>query len=148
MTHSESEILPPKCSPTTHLRSLGQYREQYAHSVKDPQAFFSAMGNDLIHWHSPPKTIFTGGLMHGDHVWFEGGKLNVSYNCIDRHALKNPNKIAIIYEHDEPGNSSKITYQQLLQQGNNSSQFQFVSSQTRSSSSRSRKETALQYTCQ
>ena len=47
--------------------------------------------------------------------WFEDGQLNVSYNCIDRHAKKNPNNIAIIWEGDDPNNSEKITYKQLLQ---------------------------------
>ena len=46
--------------------------------------------------------------------WFEDGQLNVSYNCIDRHAKKNPNNIAIIWEGDDPNNSEKITYKQLL----------------------------------
>ena len=47
--------------------------------------------------------------------WFEDGELNVSYNCIDRHAKKNPDKIAIIWEGDDPKDSKKITYKELLQ---------------------------------
>ncbi|MDC3131949.1 acetate--CoA ligase [Pelagibacteraceae bacterium] len=46
--------------------------------------------------------------------WFEDGNLNVSYNCIDRHAKKNPERIAIIWEGDDPNDSEKITYKQLL----------------------------------
>ena len=46
--------------------------------------------------------------------WFEDGQLNVSYNCIDRHEKKKPNDIAIIWEGDDPNNSEKITYKQLL----------------------------------
>ena len=46
--------------------------------------------------------------------WYEDGKLNVSYNCIDRHAKENPNKIAIIWEGDDPKDTKKITYKELL----------------------------------
>ncbi|CAG8849432.1 7543_t:CDS:2, partial [Racocetra persica] len=51
---------------------------------------------------------------HGDVAWFREGRLNASYNCVDRHALKNPDKVAIIYEADEPGHDRKITYGELL----------------------------------
>ena len=46
--------------------------------------------------------------------WFEDGNLNVSYNCIDRHAENNPDKIAIIWEGDDPNETKKITYRDLL----------------------------------
>lgn len=48
--------------------------------------------------------------------WFGDGELNVSYNCIDRHAERNPDKVALIWESDEPGHSEHITYGQLLRQ--------------------------------
>ena len=47
--------------------------------------------------------------------WFEDGELNVSYNCIDRHAKSNPGKIAIIWEGDNPKNTKSITYKELLE---------------------------------
>ena len=46
--------------------------------------------------------------------WFEDGNLNVSYNCIDRHAENNPDKVAIIWEGDDPNETKKITYKNLL----------------------------------
>ncbi len=46
--------------------------------------------------------------------WFEDGNLNVSYNCIDRHAKNNPDKVAIIWEGDDPNETKKITYKELL----------------------------------
>ena len=46
--------------------------------------------------------------------WFEDGNLNVSYNCIDRHAENNPDKVAIIWEGDDPNETKKITYRDLL----------------------------------
>ena len=46
--------------------------------------------------------------------WFEDGNLNVSYNCIDRHAKNNPDKVAIIWEGDDPNETKKITYKELF----------------------------------
>ena len=46
--------------------------------------------------------------------WFEDGKLNVSYNCVDRYAKTDPDKIAIIWEGDNPNDTQKITYSELL----------------------------------
>ena len=46
--------------------------------------------------------------------WYEDGELNASYNCLDRHIEKNADKIAVIWEGDDPSNSRKITYQELL----------------------------------
>ena len=56
------------------------------------------------------------GYAEGDVTWFRDGILNVSYNCIDRHAQRDPNSIAFIWEADEPGNHVKITYGTLLQE--------------------------------
>lgn len=54
--------------------------------------------------------------MEGDIAWFLGGQLNVSYNCVDRHAIATPDKTAIIWEADEPGHHQHISYKQLLHQ--------------------------------
>jgi acetyl-CoA synthetase len=55
-----------------------------------------------------------GSFKDGDVSWFLNGELNVSYNCVDRHALSNPDNVALIWEADEPGMSQKITYKTLL----------------------------------
>lgn len=62
------------------------------------------------------ETTHIGSLEHGDNAYFVGGRLNASYNCVDRHAIKNPNKPAIIYEADEPGDGRIITYGELLRE--------------------------------
>ena len=56
----------------------------------------------------------SGSMDDGSLAWFKNGKLNVSYNCIDRHIEKNKDKIAIIWEGDKPGIERKITYGELL----------------------------------
>lgn len=65
----------------------------------------------------PPRSIFssdTSSLLYEPRSP-EGG-LNVSYNCLDRHAYKNPDKTAIIYEADEPGQAREISYAELLRE--------------------------------
>src|SRR2546421_11419928 len=59
-------------------------------------------------------THFLGSLENGDIAWFLEGRLNASYNCVDRHAFKDPNRPAIIYEADEPNEGRTISYAELL----------------------------------
>jgi acetyl-CoA synthetase len=72
------------------------------------------MAKELLHWIKPFDQVCHGEFAKGNVGWFLGGQLNVAYNCIDRHALEDPNKVAIIWEADEPGQHQHITYGQLL----------------------------------
>lgn len=58
----------------------------------------------------------SGSLTEGDNAWFLEGRLNAAYNCVDRHAIKNPDKPAIIYEADEPSDGRIISYGELLRE--------------------------------
>ncbi|KAI8898232.1 hypothetical protein BC833DRAFT_590570 [Globomyces pollinis-pini] len=98
---------------STHLNEES-YKKMYNQSVQDPDAFFDKMAKELLHWTTPYSTVRNGSLKVGDVTWFLDGQLNVSYNCVDRHALATPDKVAIIYEADEPGTFQKVTYRQLL----------------------------------
>jgi acetyl-CoA synthetase len=60
--------------------------------------------------------VHTGSFVNGDNAWFLEGRLSASYNCCDRHAIKNPEKPAIIYEADEPREGRTITYGELLRE--------------------------------
>lgn len=72
------------------------------------------MARDLLTFDRDFHTTHVGSFEKGDNAWFLGGKLNASFNCVDRHAIKNPNKVAIIYEADEPNEGRTITYGELL----------------------------------
>ncbi|RGB26371.1 acetyl-coenzyme A synthetase [Rhizophagus diaphanus] len=109
-----SRLLDSSKCPKPHIDSFEKYKKIYEESIKDPQAFWGKQAKELLHWHKPFETVLTGGLEHGDVAWFREGELNASYNCIDRHAHANPDKVAIIHEADEPGNSRRITYGELL----------------------------------
>ncbi|CAG8692514.1 1903_t:CDS:2, partial [Dentiscutata erythropus] len=69
---------------------------------------------ETLTWATPFQTVFFRGFEHGDIAWFLEDRLNATYNCVDRHAIKNPDKVAIIYEADKPGQNKKITYGELL----------------------------------
>lgn len=60
--------------------------------------------------------MHSGSLENGDNAWFLEGELNASFNCVDRHAFRDPNKVAIIYEADEPGEGRNVTYGELLRE--------------------------------
>jgi len=99
-----------------HLDSLDHYHELYKESIEQPDKFWAKLARDLLTWERDFQTVQTGTLAGGDKAWFLEGKLNASYNCVDRHAIKNPDKPAIIYESDEPGEGRTITYGELLRE--------------------------------
>lgn len=70
----------------------------------------------MLTWSKPFETVRHGSFEKGDVAWFLEGELNVAYNCVDRHALANPDKVAIIHEGDEIDQVRKITYGELLRE--------------------------------
>jgi acetyl-CoA synthetase len=96
----------------THL-SKDQYQEMYARSLADPDGFWAEQATANLDWFSPFDTVSEYDFHSGDIKWFEGGKLNVSYNCIDRHLATRANQTAIIWEGDNPDQSKHISYQDL-----------------------------------
>ncbi|CAG8844866.1 22978_t:CDS:2, partial [Gigaspora margarita] len=101
-------------NPPPHVNSMEQYKKLYEESIKNPTEFWGKLAKELLTWHTPFKTVLSGGFEYGDVIWFREGQLNASYNCLERHAIINPDKVAIIYEADEPDESRKITYRELL----------------------------------
>jgi len=94
-----------------------EYLSMYRDSVENNENFWNQQGG-RINWKK--KYSKTKNIKYSSKdvsiKWYYDGTLNVSENCIDRHAEKTPNKIAIIWEGDDPSNSQKITYKELLQQ--------------------------------
>ena len=86
----------------------------YKESITEPEKFFGNMARELLSWERDFQTVKSGTLAGGDTAWFLEGRLNASYNCVDRHAFKNPDKPAIIYEADEKDEGRIITYGELL----------------------------------
>ena len=103
---------PEELSKKAYIKSLDEYRKIYQKSVDDPEGFWSEMAEQLD-WFKKWDTVLVEDFKNAKHEWFIGGKLNVSYNCLDRH-LKTwkKNKAALIWEGDI-GDSKTITYQEL-----------------------------------
>ncbi|KAK4978289.1 hypothetical protein LTR28_006506, partial [Elasticomyces elasticus] len=99
-----------------HIDGLDQYKKMYKESIEEPDKFWGNMARELITWDRDFQTVHSGSLEGGDNAWFLEGRLNASYNCVDRHAIKNPDKPAIIYEGDEAGEGRIITYGELLRE--------------------------------
>ncbi|GAA5811026.1 hypothetical protein MFLAVUS_004455 [Mucor flavus] len=109
-------LLSGKGLPKPHVSSFAQYKEMWEESVNQPDKFFGNLARELLTWSKPFETVQSGSLAEGDVAWFLEGELNVSVNCVDRHAIATPDKIAIIHEGDEPENVRNITYRELLQE--------------------------------
>ena len=99
-----------------HLANLDEYKQLYKKSIEEPETFWAEQARDLLSWESDFHKTKSGTLAGGDNAWFHGGRLNASYNCVDRHAFKDPNKPAIIYEADEQSGGRTITYGELMAQ--------------------------------
>ncbi len=95
-----------------HVDAAG-YDEMYARSIADPEAFWAKQAERFIDWFEPWESIQDCDLGAGRIRWFEGGKLNASYNCLDRHLEKNGDKPAILWETDTPGGGRSISYREL-----------------------------------
>ena len=92
-----------------------EYLALYKESIENNDSFWNKHGS-RIDWHRKYTKIKNIKYSNKDVSikWYEDGQLNVSYNCIDRHAIENPNKLAIIWEGDNPNDVKKITYKELL----------------------------------
>lgn len=91
------------------------YAEMYHRSINDPEGFWGEQAEQFLSWDKPWDKVLDWSYAEEDlHIrWFEGGKLNVSYNCIDRHLEQRGDQVAIIWEGDDPSVDKKITYRQL-----------------------------------
>jgi len=97
-----------------YVKSMDEYRALYKRSMDDPEGFWAERAEQLISWDKKWDKVLEADLYKPEIKWFLGGKLNISYNCLDRH-LKNGrrNKAALIFQ-GEPEDDVKIyTYQML-----------------------------------
>ncbi len=105
---------PPKdFVENAYIQSTAQYERMYARSIEDPEGFWAEYAEEL-HWFKKWDKVLEGGLGSPNTKWFDGGKLNASYNCLDRHLdTEGKDKVAIIWEGEPPGESRTYTYLEL-----------------------------------
>ena len=109
---TESRVFPPPAefSANAHIKSFEEYERIYAEAAADPTAFWAKQA-EALHWFRKWDTVLEWNEPHAK--WFVGGKINVAYNCLDRHlSTWRKNKAAIIWE-GETGEIKTITYLQL-----------------------------------
>jgi acetyl-CoA synthetase len=101
---------PPSFSEQAHIKSMAELERLRAQATADPEGFWARMAEEL-HWFKRWDKVLQWDPPHAE--WFVGGKINISYNCLDRHlSTWRRNKAALIWE-GEPGDSRTLTYQQL-----------------------------------
>jgi acetyl-CoA synthetase len=105
----------PKADAVRRAAQLSQddYQRLYRQSIEHPSSFWAEQATRFLDWSAPWQTVQRYDLKTGEASWFAGGQINVSYNCIDRHLEKRGDQIAIIWEGDDPAESTQITYKKL-----------------------------------
>jgi acetyl-CoA synthetase len=109
----ENRIFPPSAefSAKAHIKSLEEYKRIYAEAADNPEVFWGKIAQEL-HWFKPWTKVLEWNAPWAK--WFVDGKINLSYNCLDRHvASSRRDKIAILWE-GEPGDTRTLTYAELL----------------------------------
>ena len=101
-----------KAKANTFIDSAA-YDAMYKQSIEQPDVFWGEQAKEFIDWYQPWDTVSKVDMKNSEISWFTGAKLNVSYNCIDRHLATKANSTAIIFEGDNPNDDLTVTYQEL-----------------------------------
>ena len=104
---------PPQSILENSNISDSEFEELYKKSLENPDQFWSEQADIYLDWDQRWSQVQETNIEKGEIAWFKGGKLNASVNCIDRHLPDNSEKIAFIWEGDNPNESKEITYQEL-----------------------------------
>ncbi len=113
---SEDTIYPvPEAFAAQANVTAEQYETDYKRSVEDPEAYWAEQAANYLHWFKKWDQVLDWSFMEDDlHIeWFKGGKLNVSWNCLDRHLDTRGDQTAILWEGDDPNEDRAITYREL-----------------------------------
>jgi acetyl-CoA synthetase len=111
---------PQSFSENAHIKSREEYERMYRASIEDPETFWAEQAQ-RIDWFKPFDRVKDVSFARQDVYirWFEGGVLNASYNCIDRHLELRADQVALIFEPDDPSEQTRyITYRTLYEQVN------------------------------
>ncbi|MCP4683240.1 MAG: acetate--CoA ligase [Desulfobacterales bacterium] len=115
---SEDKKYPPSSEfkKNAHIKSMREYKRIYRQSIDNPEGFWAERSLELT-WFKKWKKVLDSDFDEAKIKWFVGGKINASYNCLDRHVdTWRKNKAAIIWVGDEPGEQKVYTYQLLHQE--------------------------------
>ena len=110
---SNEALYPVPSNFSDALITPEKYHDMYRASLDDPETFWSQQAEEFLSWDKTWDSVCESDLSTGHARWFDGGKLNASVNCIDRHLPHRADQTAILWEGDDPGESQHITYQVL-----------------------------------
>src|SRR5690606_9731825 len=97
-----------------HIKHLEEYYQVYRKSIREPENFWQEVAEEHFLWRKKWDTVLRWNFSKPEVAWFEGAKLNITENCIDRHLLTKGDKTAIIFEPNSPDEAAEhITYTQL-----------------------------------
>ncbi len=118
---SETRKFPPpaELSKDAHVKNMEEYQKMYDRSVNDSDGFWLEQAKELVTWYKEPTVAreytWDTDARKIEHTWFKDGQLNITQNCLDRHmGTDRENKVALIWQGDEPNEDRKITYKELL----------------------------------
>ena len=113
MSHKiENHNIPDSFQQQAHIKA-DDYQRLYQQSVADPDSFWAQQAESFLSWDKPWQQVCDADFNEGRFSWFDGGKLNVTVNCIDRHLPERAHQTAIIWEGDDPSDEAHITYAEL-----------------------------------
>ncbi|HEV7164314.1 MAG TPA: acetate--CoA ligase [Gammaproteobacteria bacterium] len=111
---SEDKVYPVTAQPYRKpLLDKKQYAALYRRSVEDPEGFWAEQAETFLSWDRKWDRVLEWDYPKGLVKWFQGGQLNVSANCLDRHLKTHGERTAIIWEGDDPGEDRKLSYREL-----------------------------------
>ena len=112
MTQTKLYPVKPDFAANAHV-DAATYKAMYEQSINNPDEFWAQQASEHLDWFKEWHTVSQVDFNTADIAWFLGGKLNVSYNCIDRHLASRAQQTALIWEGDNPDQSEHISYQAL-----------------------------------
>src|SRR3989338_6741203 len=112
--NTEIRTFPPPhlFSKKAHIKSEEEYKQIYKQSITHPEQFWARQAEN-IEWFKRWDKVFLWDKENARFSWFIGGKLNISYNCLDRHLKERGNKTAIIWQGEQEKEVVKLSYKEL-----------------------------------
>ena len=115
MSDSKIYDVPESFAQGAHLDEA-RFQEMYDQSISDPAGFWAGQAEQFLNWDKQWDNVLDWDYSTGHIRWFEGGRLNACYNCVDRHLDARGDQTALIWEGDDPADDTHITYKELHEQ--------------------------------
>jgi len=111
--------VPKELAEKAHIKSMAQYEVMYKESIESPDTFWAKMADENIEFFKKWDKVVDADLTEAKIAWFKGGKLNVSYNCLDRHIkTARKNKAALMWQGEPVDEARTYTYIELYTEVN------------------------------